>query len=201
MKESKRTTILLDKRPAPRSLSWEGDVLVDWAGGGARYGLDGSYGPSGVYFAYRFDRAITSSDARFQVLYETLGTKALVLEHGKILREINRSYYHAGVYEYPIALLLVEGRHLIAHCPNEYNELEIEDVLTGEVLTRRSTKACDFFHSRLQASPDSRFLLSAGWVWHPLDAIQVYSISDALHAPSLLDGPGLGLENCRAAGA
>ncbi|GDY13693.1 hypothetical protein LBMAG53_25710 [Planctomycetota bacterium] len=170
-------------------------MLVDWVGGGTRYGLDGTVRPSSVYYAYKFDRAITSPDARFQVLYDALGTKAILLEHGKQLRELNRSYYHANVYEYPIAIFIVEGRHLLAHCPNEYNELEIEDVLTGELISKRSTKACDFFHSRLQTSSDSRFLLSAGWVWHPLDTIQIYAISDALRDPSILDGPGLNLKN------
>jgi hypothetical protein len=194
MKELKRTTISLNKKAAPRSLSWDGDVLVDWVGGGARYGLDGTVRPSGIYYAYKFDRAITSPDARFQVLYDALGTKAILLEHGKLLRELNRSYYHANAYEYPIALFIVEGRHLLAHCPNEYNELEIEDVLTGQLISKRSTRACDFFHSRLQTSPDSLYLLSAGWVWHPLDTIQIYAISDAMRNPSILDGPGLNLE-------
>ncbi|MBA3936232.1 MAG: hypothetical protein H0X38_02135 [Planctomycetes bacterium] len=195
MKVIQRTTISLNKRAAPRSLSWEGDVLVDWVGGGARYGLDGTSQPSGVHYAFRFDRAITSPDARFQVIYEALGTKAIILERGKIVRELNRSFYHAHVYEYPIVFLIVEGRHLLAHCPNDYNELEIEDVLTGEIVTKRSTKACDFFHSRLQVSPDARFLLSAGWVWHPIDTIQIYAVSDAIRDPASLDGPGLNLEN------
>jgi hypothetical protein len=45
-----------------------------------------------------------SPSGRYQVLYAERGTKGLVLEHGAILREIDRSFYHADAYDYPAAL-------------------------------------------------------------------------------------------------
>lgn len=36
-------------------------------------------------------------------------------------------------------------------------------------------------------SPDSRYLLSAGWFWHPWDTIQLFDIAKALQLPESLD--------------
>jgi hypothetical protein len=118
-----------------------------------------------------------------------------VLRDGRLVREINRSYYHADAYEYPLTLLrLRSGREVLAHCPNEYCRLEIEDLVTGEPLTRsESRKPADFFHSRLVASPDGRYLASAGWLWHPMDAVSTYDVDAALADPTHLDGKGIGI--------
>ena len=182
--------IVLPTPGAPQSLCWSGDTLVDWASGGILHGLDGrSVGPH-VRYAYHFDAAVMSPDGRHAVLYERLGTKALLLKQGKILRELHRSFYHAHVYEYPVALhTLPGGRTLLAHCPDEYCRLELEDAETGERLTRRDGRPADVFHSRLQFSRDGRFLLSAGWVWHPVDVVQVFDVSRALEQPASLDEP------------
>jgi hypothetical protein len=39
----------------------------------------------------------------------------------------------------------------------------------------------------LQVSSDSRYLLSAGWIWHPWDTIQLFDIAQALQSPASLD--------------
>lgn len=186
LKEINRITIPLNY--PVHTLNWEGDELVDWVGGGRRFSLGKSIRESNVHYAYRFDRAAVISGGEFVVLYEALGTKGLILRDGKLLREINRSFYHADAYEYPVALFhLPDGTPAIAHCPNEYNELEIDELISGKRLTTRSSKAVDFFHSRLQISPDGAYLLSAGWVWNPLDAVQTFAIREALNDPSCLD--------------
>ncbi|MCY1073613.1 hypothetical protein [Archangium lansingense] len=163
---------------------------MDWVSGGTRYGLDGRSIDSHVHHGYRFDAAVTSQDGRYAVIYEKLGTKAALLRDGRHVRELNRSYYHANAYEYPIALLtLPSGRTLLAHCPEEYCTLELEDAETGERLTRRDSKSPDFFHSRLQFSRDGRYLLSAGWIWHPVDAASTFDVARALEQPASLDQP------------
>lgn len=179
-----------------RSLAWEGNELIDWVGGGTRYGFDGKLTDSRVNYAYEFDAVVTSPSGEYQVIYTRLGTKGLVLQHGKVIREINRSYYHAGAYEYPVALFSLNGgREVLAHCPEEYCRLELDDLASGERLTNlRERRPADFFHSRLAASPSGRYLLSAGWIWHPVDAVKVYDTATALANPSHLDGAGLPLD-------
>jgi hypothetical protein len=173
---------------APQSLCWSGDALIDWVSGGTRHGLDGSLVEPPVRYGYRFDSAVMSRDGRYTVIYEKLGTKGLVLKDGLVEREISRSYYHADAYEYPIALVtLRSGRTLLAHCPDTYCRLELEDLETGERLTRRQSKSPDFFHSRLQFSRDGRYLLSAGWLWQPVNAAYVFDVTRALEQPESLD--------------
>lgn len=172
-----------------RSLCWRGDELVDWVGGGRRFALDGTEHRAAVYYPYRFDAATASPDGRFAVIYENHGTKGLLLEDGKIVRELNRSYYCADAYEYPVALFYdANGCLLLAHCPDEYCRLELEEVSTGRALTTSSDrKPTDFFHSRLAASPSGRRLLSAGWVWHPWSAVVTFDVPQVVQEPKRLD--------------
>jgi len=190
MKEISRTIIPIQHGHNVRTLCWHGDDLIDWFGI-VRFKLDGtSSGPS-VNYAYRFDHAVSSPNGKYVVLYEQRGTKGLILRAGKILREINRSFYHANVYEYPVVLFtLPDGPDVIAHCPEHYNVIEIEEVESGNRLTARTGEAADFFHSRLQVSPDTRYLLSAGWLWHPFDMMEVFDIAQAVQTPEILDQHG-----------
>jgi hypothetical protein len=174
-----------------RSLTWQGDVLMDWLNSASAYGLDGVTTFGGVRYAYRFDAVLQSPSTDHTVLYERRGTKGLVLQGQRILREINRSYYQANVYDYPIALFdLPDGRAALAHCPNHYNQLEIELLETGERLTAReagSVEPDDVFHSGLAADPDGKWLMSAGWFWHPFYEVSFHAVVDALGDASLLD--------------
>jgi hypothetical protein len=181
--------IKLDAEVEPRSLTWDGDALVDWVGGGARYNLDGSVTRAPVNYAYDFDGTTALPGSDWAIIYKRLGTKALLLEAGKVVRELNRSFYQAHVYTYPACLLRApDGRVLVAHCPEEYNRIELDDAATGERLTALATrKPEDFFHSRLQPSPDGKWLLSAGWVWHPFDALVWFDVAAALADGSTLD--------------
>jgi hypothetical protein len=181
-----------------RSLVWDGESLVDWVSGGERYFLSGETSPAHARYAYPFDAVASLTGSSFSVIYTRTGTKGLVLRNGEVIRELNRSFYHADVYEYPVVLFrLPSGREVLAHCPDDYCRLEIEDVATGEVLTKStSRKPIDVFHSRLAVSPDGRYLLSAGWLWHPIDNLQLYDIGVALEDPAHLDDAGTGLNAC-----
>lgn len=169
------------------SLVWEGDDLVDWASGGVRWHPDGTMSPGRVDYAFRFNMAATEPKGEYVVLYSRVGTKGLLLRRGEIVRELNRSCYHAEAFEYPVALVRREDRVLLVHCPSRYHHLEIEDAATGEWLTSRPAQAGPFFHSRLAVSPGGRGLLSAGWVWQPWSAVVCYDLDEALRSPAVLD--------------
>jgi hypothetical protein len=108
-------------------------------------------------------------------------------------REINRSFYCADDYDYPLALFAGPSeRVLLAHCPDSYTLLEIDDAITGERLSRRTTADIDFFHSRLSVSPSGRWLASAGWVWHPVAMLHLVDLTAALSGhPEALDQPAI----------
>ena len=164
-------------------------AVTSWSIGSAAFALDGTEQPRQVNYAYRFDAATASPSGRFAVIYETLGTKGLLLDRGRILREIDRSFYCASSYEYPVALFDVpDGRTLLAHCPRDYCRIELEDAETGCSLTSSAErKPADFFHARLAASPGGKRLLSAGWIWHPLDEVAWFDVAQALADPHHLD--------------
>jgi hypothetical protein len=184
-----------------RSLAWDGDTLVDWVAGG-RYPLEGPAQEFNVGYRYRFDAAVGLGS--WGVSFEALGTKGVLLrDNGErrvgncvpmsvdIVREINRSYYHADHYLFPVTLFRpAGGRPLLAHCPRGYNILDLED-LDGNCLTPRPREgATDVFHSRLQASVDGRWLLSNGWVWQPWRVACVYDVARALEQPTYLSTDG-----------
>jgi hypothetical protein len=143
----------------------------------------------GYGFGQQFDRAVTSPDGKYTLIYTNLGTKGLLLKGAhEVIREVNRSYYCADVYEYPATFLNARGRTFLVHCPLKYCRLDFEDVETGEIVTMHPDRQPqDFFHSRLEISPGKRWLISKGWGWHPVDLIAHYTIEDCLNNPLLLD--------------
>ncbi len=177
-----------------QSLAWHGDSLIDVLGGNDVFHLDGTVEEPAIsrMYAYPFDSIVTCN--RYAVMYAALGTKGLVvdIQGPRTLREVNRSYYHAKDYEYPITTFKIKGGHeAIVHCPEEYNALEIEVLESGERLTKREYKAEDIFHTRLATSLDGRYLVENAWVWQPWNIIAAYDLVDALDDPASLDGAGI----------
>jgi hypothetical protein len=187
-----------------RSIAWAGDDLIDWVGG-RRIRLDGTVLEFGVGDGYRFDGGVGLGE--IGAVFETLGTKGRLMRwNGQPrqppvvplgfdeLRELDRSYSQASAYDYPLCLLtLPDGRPALVHCPRRHDTLEIE-LLDGTPLTRRASKPEDIFHARLAASPDGRWLLDNGWVWHPLTIVCVYDVARALREPAHLSSSGIALD-------
>lgn len=176
-----------------KTISWLNENIIDWARGGQQYNMDGQQVKRcQSYYAHSFDGAITSADGQYAFIYKKLGTKGLLLKNGDLLREINRSYYFAETYEYPVAFTTVNGVTYLIHCPSEYCRLDFENVETGEIITDVPDRdPSDFFHSRLEVSPSGRFLMSKGWHWHPLDDVYIFDIEECVNDPLLLDKPKL----------
>lgn len=173
-----------------QSLCWRGDDLVDWVGGGDHWTPDGTFHSAHRSWGYsRLDSAVSDRTGRWCVVHERTGTAGLLLHDGEIIREIHRSPYHADVYVFPVCLFAGPGdRMLLAHCPESYARIEIDDAETGARLTpSTSREEVDFFHSRLSASPNGKRLLSAGWIWHPWDAVGWFDVKAALADPHVLD--------------
>jgi hypothetical protein len=112
-----QTRIETGQAPA-ESLCWRDDELVDWVRGEDRWTLDGSYRSASRGWGYsRFDGAVADPTGRWVVVHERTGTAALLLHDGEIVRAIHRAPYHADAYLYPACLFQLDGRVLLAHCP------------------------------------------------------------------------------------
>jgi hypothetical protein len=185
-----------------KTICWQNAKILDWASG-ISYSLNGDCEQFGVHYSYSFDSAISSAGGEYTFLYQKLGTKGILLKHGQYLREINRTYYCADVYEFPAAIAVVENKTYLIHCPINYNRLDFEEIDTGEIVTDiKGRNPDDRFHSRLETSPDGTQLMSKGWIWHPVSDVSVYSIKDCINEPHLLDCPQfhskVGVEICTA---
>jgi len=186
------------------TINWFDNTIVDWGSAGKQYFMDGKTKELHQYHhTLNFDGSINSADGKYAFIYQKLGTKGLLLKEGELLREINRSYYCANVYEYPAAFVTVNNITYLVHCPISYCQLDFENVETGEIVTNLPERnADDVFYSRLEISNDNKFLLSKGWFWHPWDVVHVFNIDACLKDPLLLDRsdlrPDTGAEICTA---
>ncbi|MFC9745052.1 hypothetical protein [Streptomyces niveus] len=177
-----------------RSLVWDGDDLLDPVGGWRRWSPDGTeHRRERRKFGRPYDRAVTSPSGRWTVVYGERGTNGPLLDGRRVVRELTRDEYHAEDFDHPVGLgALSDGREVLVHCPEAYNRLQIEDVATGERLAVAPDEPeLSPFHSRLTVSPGGRWLMSAGWVWHPAGICRVYDLDRAPTDPSVLDGQGL----------
>jgi hypothetical protein len=180
----------------PHTMGWRGDELVCYENGEQYYPSYDAYPQwrempknMGYGFGGQFDRSVSSADEKYTLIYTSLGTKGLLLKTPhKLIREVNRSYYCAEVYEYAAVFYQTANRTFLIHCPHEYCRLEVEDVETGDIITLyKDRKPGDMFHSRLEISPGGRYLISKGWLWHPLDVVAWYDLDECLRNPLLLD--------------
>src|SRR5713226_2727611 len=164
--------------PGVATLMWDGDEVVDVTSG-QRGNFGGSLTPRLLNMTYRFDRAIglRRRGVHWAVAYTNRGTKGVLLKNGSVHRELNRSFYCAEAYDYPVAVE-VDGadRVVVVHCPNKFDLLEIEDAETGAILDSLKSKGMEF-HSRLSLSADGKLLIDAGWFWHPWCGAAVFEIT------------------------
>lgn len=160
------------------TLLWDGDEVCDITSG-QRGSLAGSVTPRVMNMTYRFDRAVgvRTRHAHWAAAYTNRGTKAVLMKNGSLHRELNRSFYCAEAYDYPITIGKIGGRRaVVIHCPNKVDALEMEDAETGKVLDSLKSKDMEF-HSRLNLSADGRFLIDAGWFWHPWCGAAVFEMA------------------------
>jgi len=176
-----------------KTIDWLNGEIIDWVSAGEEYSLDGQKQQLAKYhYAFNGDGSITSPDGQYAFVYKRLGTKGLLLKNGEMLREINRTYYCAESYEYPAAFFVWDDIIYLVHCPIDYCRLDFENVETGEIVTNIPGRdPSDVFHSRLSISPDGKYLMVCGWVWHPLERVELFDIAACLKNPRLLDDSSL----------
>ena len=171
--------------PSATTFVWDQDELVDVTTSERRK-LDGSRSQPTSIIGYEFDRAISLRHAGvfWTVAYTNRATKAVLLKNGQVHRELNRSFYCADDYDYPITIAANHAdRVVVTHCPQHFDLLEVEDAESGETLLKIKSKLMEF-HSRLAMSADGRYLLDAGWFWHPWCGACVFDLNHASDSSS-----------------
>jgi len=122
--------------------------------------------------------AVVNRFGRFgQVLDLTTRTPTLQLDRGT---------YHEDVCVFPVAFVRHQSRTLVIHATN-WNRLDISDPTTGALLTARGPTSytrgevrpehyLGYFHCGLSVSPDQRWIVDNGWVWHPWGSLRSWSV-------------------------
>jgi hypothetical protein len=100
------------------------------------------------------------------------------LQRGVVTRVLDGGDYHQDTVPFSFAFVNLKGRTLAIH-RTDWNRLDISDPATGALLTERSPTQyqegeprpphyLDYFHGALHVSPKNTYILSDGWVWHPV---------------------------------
>ncbi len=143
-----------------------------------------------------------SAQAEYIAIVERFGLHGIVLETST-MREvgIRRTDSRANISSFPIAFFEHGERTLLVH-GTEWNHLDVSDLLTGEVLTQRTTERTDpdvrpphyldYFHCSLMVSPDGKWIADNGWVWHPYGQVRTWSLDSWMqNAWESEDGPSV----------
>lgn len=107
------------------------------------------------------------------------------LAGGRERMRLDRATYQVEQTPFPMAFVRMDGRWALAHA-TDWNRLDLTDAATGVRLTPREFPAVegerspphslDYFHGALHPSPDGRWIVSDGWVWHPVGIPRLWDL-------------------------
>jgi hypothetical protein len=116
-----------------------------------------------------------SSDGRFVVVYNNVGSTGVVIDlsTATTTMHLNRGDYEVEHCDFPATFFEHKSRTLLIH-GTDWKRLDISDPSNGELLTDRVTPEVrgehdlDYFHCGLSVSPNQQYVFEDGWGWHPL---------------------------------
>ncbi|MEQ0557613.1 hypothetical protein ABJI51_00925 [Amycolatopsis sp. NEAU-NG30] len=150
----------------------------------------------------------TSRDGRFAAVVSDYGRFATVvdLDEWVTVVDLDRDWVDNEFTRYPFAFL--DGGRFVA--ATDWNRLDVFALPSGELLTDRETAApqrgepepehyLDYFQGALHLSPSERWLVTDGWIWHPIGAPEAIDLAawlgGDLHAAEHARGLTPGREN------
>ncbi|WP_410639972.1 hypothetical protein [Amycolatopsis sp. lyj-346] len=153
----------------------------------------------------------TSRDGRFAAVVYEYGQFATVvdLDEWVTVLDLDRDWNDNELTRFPLAFL-GEGETAKVVAGTDWNRLDVFALPGGEQLTDRVTAApphgepepehyLDYFQGALHPSPSERWLVTDGWVWHPIGAPQAVDLATWLggdrHAAEQARGLTPGREN------
>lgn len=124
-------------------------------------------------------------EGRFAAIVEQRGRRGAVMEvaSGRVTMELDRQDGCVEHHDFAVGFVRDEGRVRIVHA-TDWNRLDVSDAETGALRTARGPTSyvegearpahyLDYFHGGISISPDGRWLVDDGWVWHPVGVLQV----------------------------
>jgi hypothetical protein len=132
----------------------------------------------------RFDALHVSADGGFAAAVERRGRSGVVVDlaSGRVTMRLDRGSYHIDRYDFAATFFVDGGRTRLVHAV-DWNRLDIADPAGGEQV--RALPETHRFHSSLAVSPDQRWLVDGGFVWHPAGILAVCGLPDGLATTAL----------------
>lgn len=133
--------------------------------------------------------AVSNRYGRYAGVY-SLSTSAEILR-------LDRGHYHEDKSMFPLAFASCDGKLQLIH-GTAWNRLDMTEIPTGRVLTRRTIAAAqeggeaqalggvpdlDYFHGKLIPSHNGTWLADTGWVWAPVGLVRTFSLQQWLTNP------------------
>jgi hypothetical protein len=136
------------------------------------------------------ERLHVSACGRFAAVVNDYGKRGLLidLQRGVVTRVLNGGDYCPDTVPFSLAFVNVNGQARCIH-RTDWNRLDISDAATGELLSERGPTQykegepspphyLDYFHGALHVSPNGTYILSDGWVWHPVGVPTIWHVEN-----------------------
>ncbi|MDQ8739317.1 hypothetical protein [Paenibacillus sp. LHD-38] len=136
---------------------------------------------------------LVSPNAELITVYNTFGRQGIVIDISsmKTIMRFNRDDYHYEQTIFPVAFVNYNAQLLLIH-GTKWNRLDITNPIDNQALTDRddpkfqltqsksirSEHYLDYFHGQLVVSPDNKWIVDNGWVWHPMGCVTGWSIHE-----------------------
>jgi hypothetical protein len=109
------------------------------------------------------------------------------LRSREVTLRVDGGNYHPETVPFSFAFAEIGG-HTHAIHRTEWNRLDVSDPASGVLITQRASTRfqgeegppehyLDYFHGTILVSPDGRYVADDGWVWGPVGAPTVWSLS------------------------
>lgn len=131
-----------------------------------------------------------SPTEKFCVIANQYASNGIVidLETKEIILEITKGDYCVEHCSFCVDFFVKEGQEFLVHHA-DWNKLDITNLNTNELVTKRKSPEhkephyLDYFHSNISVSPNYKWIVDNGWVWHPWGILTAWSLQEWLKNP------------------
>jgi hypothetical protein len=129
-------------------------------------------------------RLDSSTDGRYLAVVRDFGQFGVVIDAstGRVLASLDRGDVHPEAVEFPVAFTVLDSRSLLIH-GSANNELDLTDLVSGNVLTRRPGSYPNL-SGRLHVSPGGDGVLDDRMAWDPCGEAVTWSVREWLVNPA-----------------
>jgi hypothetical protein len=135
-----------------------------------------------------FHRLHASHDGEYIAVVNDYGQRGIVAEvaTGRVTMELNGGDHFPDTVPFSLCFTSYEGQPVLIH-RTDWNRLDLSNPATGRLLSDRNPTSyereeqrpphyLEYFHGRLYASTDGKWILDDGWIWHPIGVPAVWSL-------------------------